>query len=375
MQEPIRVGIVGVGNCASSLIQGVNYYRAMNTDDVPGVMLTDIGGYRPTDIRFVLGFDVDRRKVGRAISEAIFAEPNCARLFQQDIRDEGQVLMGEIHDGVAPHMLDYHERINFQPADQEPVDVVQAIRDAQLDLLINYLPVGSQQATEFYARCAIEAGVPFLNCVPVFIASDPVWEQRFVAANLPLIGDDIKSMFGASILSQSLQETLFNRGHEVSFHSQINVGGNSDFANMMDPTRVVSKKLSKENVIRSQYQLRGKQESADAVFAGPSSFVPHHRDNKIAHIQIEAQGFGGAPVTVEAKLSVCDSENSAGVVIDTIRYLKVAHELGIVGALRGPSAWTQKTPPEQMHIEDAREECELLARREFTARTRRQLRA
>lgn len=374
MRDPIRVGIVGVGNCASSLIQGVNYYRTLNTDDVPGVMLADIGGYGPTDIQFVLGFDVDQRKVGKSIGEAIFSGSNCARVFHERISDPGQVLMGEVHDGIAGHMVDFHDRINFQPSEQEPVDVVAAMREAGIDLLINYLPVGSQQATEFYAQCAIEAGVPFLNCVPVFIASDAQWEQRFVDAGLPLVGDDIKSMFGASILSQVLQETLFNRGHEVSFHSQINVGGNTDFANMMDPARVASKKLSKENVIRSQYHLRGKQESADAVFAGPSSFVPHHGDNKIAYLQIEATGFGGAPVTVEAKLSVCDSENSAGVVIDTIRYLKVAHEMGIVGALRGPSAWTQKTPPEQMRIDEAQLECEHLARRELTDRTRNQVR-
>ncbi len=374
MGNPIRVGIVGVGNCASALIQGVNHYRALGRSDVPGVMLSDIGGYGPTDIRFVLGFDVDRRKVGKPLSEAIFAAPNCARIFHTDITDSGPVLMGEVHDGIAPHMLNYHERINFQPAKEEPVNVVNALHESKVDLLVNYLPVGSQKATEFYAECALAAGVPFLNCIPVFIASDETWEQRFIDAGLPLVGDDIKSMFGASILSQVLQETLFNRGHDVAFHSQLNIGGNTDFANMMDLDRVASKKTSKENVIRSQYQIRGKQPGADAVFAGPSSFIAHHGDNKTAHLQIEAEGFGGAPVTIEAKLSVCDSENSAGVVIDTIRYLKVAHEMGVVGALRGPSAWTQKTPPEQMRIEEAQQECEQLARRELTERTRRQIR-
>lgn len=374
MRKRIRVGVVGVGNCASALIQGVNYYRALNTRQIPGVMLSNIGGYEPTDLEFVLGFDVDQRKVGKPLKDAIFYPPNCARVFHTEIADDGMVLMGEPHDGIAAHMVDHHPRINFQPADVPPVDVVTALKEARVDLLVNYLPVGSQQATEFYVECALKAGVPVVNCIPVFIASDPEWEARFVEAGLPLIGDDIKSMFGASILSQTLQETLFNRGHEVGFHSQINIGGNSDFANMMDPSRVISKKVSKENVIRSQYQLRGKDASQDTVFAGPSSFIAHHGDNKIAHVQIEASGFGGAPVTIDAKLSVCDSENSAGVVIDAIRYLKVAHELGVVGSLRGPSAWTQKTPPEQMRIEDAQQECEYLAKRELTERTRGQLR-
>jgi myo-inositol-1-phosphate synthase len=369
----IRVGIIGVGNCASSLIQGVNYYKSLKKQDTAGVMIENIGGYLPTHIDFVLAFDVDERKVGKKLNNAVFAAPNCAREFYKDIKDDCVVKMGPILDGVAPHMIDYHDEINFRPAKVKPVDVVKAIRAAKIDVLINYLPVGSQKATEFYAQCAIDARVPFMNCIPVFIASNPVWEKKFLKAGLPLIGDDMKSMFGASIMSQALQETLLNRGHEVLFHSQLNVGGNSDFANMVDQSRLKSKKISKENVISSQHIIRNLEIPKDSIFAGPSSFVPYQKDNKVAYFRIEAKGFGGAPVSIDARLSVCDSENSAGVVIDAIRYLKVAQEMGLAGSLRGPSAWTQKTPPMQMTIDEALVECKALAGRVLTKVTQRQL--
>ena len=248
----IRIAVVGVGNCSSALIQGINYYRHRNQKDVPGVMYPDIGEYSADDIEVVAAFDVDKRKVGKPIGEAIFESPNNTRVFHTDVDDDTVVQMGIPLDGVAAHMADYHEDVNFQVSAEPHADITRILKDREVDIVVNYLPVGSQKATEFYVNAAIQADVAFLNCIPVFIASNPVWEKRFIDAGLPIIGDDMKSQFGASILSQILQETLFNRGHNVQFHQQLNVGGNSDFANMMDQSRLASKKTSKENVIRSQ---------------------------------------------------------------------------------------------------------------------------
>ena len=368
----IRIAVVGVGNCSSALIQGINYYRHRNQKDVPGVMYPDIGEYSADDIEVVAAFDVDKRKVGKPIGEAIFESPNNTRVFHTDVDDDTVVQMGIPLDGVAAHMADYHEDVNFQVSAEPHADITRILKDREVDIVVNYLPVGSQKATEFYVNAAIQADVAFLNCIPVFIASNPVWEKRFIDAGLPIIGDDMKSQFGAAILSQILQETLFNRGHNVQFHQQLNVGGNSDFANMMDQSRLASKKTSKENVIRSQNDIRGIPVPKDGIYAGPSSFIPYLQDNKVAYIKVSANGFGGSPVEIDCKLSVEDSPNSAGVVIDAIRFLKVAREMGIVGSLRGPSAWTQKTPPKQMTIEDAKLECDALASRNFSDLTERQ---
>ena len=369
----IRVGIIGVGNCASSLIQGVNYYKSLKSKDISGIMIQDIGGYLPTNIDFVLAFDVDERKVGKTLKDAVFSPPNCAREFYRGIKDKCVVQMGPILDGVASHMINFHDEINFKPSKKKPVDVVEAIHKAKIDILINYLPVGSERATEFYAQCAIDAKVPFLNCIPVFIASNKKWENKFIRAGLPLIGDDMKSMFGASIMSQILQETLLDRGHDILFHSQVNFGGNSDFGNMMDHSRLKNKKISKENVITSQNHIRKIAIPKDSIFAGPANFIAYQKDNKVAYFRIEAKGFGNAPVIIDARLSVCDSENSAGVVIDALRYLKVAHEMGISGSLRGPSAWTQKSPPLQMTIDEALAECRALANRQLSKTTKLQV--
>jgi myo-inositol-1-phosphate synthase len=368
----IRIAVVGVGNCSSALLQGINYYRHRNQKDVPGVMYPDIGEYAADDIEVVAAFDVDKRKVGIPIREAIFSDPNNTTTFHTEIDDDTVVEMGIPLDGIAAHMADYHEDVNFKVSNEPHADITRILKDREVDIVVNYLPVGSQKATEFYVNAAIQADVAFLNCIPVFIASNPVWEKRFVDAGLPIIGDDMKSQFGASILSQILQETLFNRGHSVEFHQQLNVGGNSDFANMMDQSRLASKKISKENVIRSQNDIRGIPVPKDGIYAGPSTFIPYLKDNKVAYIKVLAKGFGGAPVEIDCKLSVQDSPNSAGVVIDAIRFLKVAREMGIVGSLRGPSAWTQKTPPKQMTIEDAKLECDALAYRSFTDLTERQ---
>lgn len=359
----IKVAVVGVGNCFSALYQGFEYYKLNKDVSVPGLMFPDIGGYAPTDIEVVAAFDVDKRKVGQPVGKAIFAKPNCARVFAPKVPAGPKVLMGQVLDGVSEHMLEVPEDQGFRLSTAKPVDVVKALRDSGADILINYLPVGSQLATEFYADAAIEAGVAFLNCIPVFIASDPKWEKKFADAKLPIIGDDMRSAFGASIVSQVMQELAFDRGFVVDFHQQINIGGNTDFNNMMVHKRLESKKKSKENVIRAQNDLRGIEVPADSLFAGPSTYIPYLHDNKVAYFNLRLRGFGDAPVDVDIKLSVQDSENSAGVVIDAIRYLKVAHELGIVGALRGPSAWTQKTPPQQMTYADAKSACEAFALR------------
>lgn len=371
-KRKINVAIVGVGNCASALVQGVNYYKEHSGQNIPGIMFPDIGGYTVQDLNFVAAWDVDSRKVGLPLREAIFAQPNCCRVFQQNISDDCIVNMGSTLDGISPHMLTYHKKIHFEVSNNAEAsldDVVKILKDSNADILLNYLPVGSQLATEFYMNAAIKAGVAVVNCIPVFIASDPVWEQKFIDAKLPIIGDDMRSQVGASVLSQVLQELAYDRGCKVNFHQQLNVGGNSDFANMMNAERIVSKRISKENVIRSQNDLRNIDVAEDSLYAGPSSFVPYLKDNKVAYIRMELEAFGGASIEIDVKLSVQDSENSAGVVLDAVRYLQVAKEMGIVGSLRGPSAWTQKTPPEQMMYRDSLLECEMLARREYTELT------
>lgn len=354
----IKVAIVGTGNCASALVQGLQYY-SNSTEEVPGLLFQKIAGYTIQDIEVVTAFDVDCRKVGKHLGEALFSKPNCARKFYDlDPKFGPVVLKGEVLDGVSEYMELQPEDRGFRidPA-QQPVDVVQALKDSGAHILINYLPVGSQEATEYYAQCAIDAGVAFLNCIPVFIASNPKWGEKFINAGLPVIGDDMRSQVGASITSQVIQELLFDRGGEVIFHSQVNQGGNTDFNNMTVKERCESKKISKENVIRSQHEIRGIEAPEDSIFAGPAAFIPYLKDNKIAHFDIRALGFGGAPIQIDIKLSVQDSENSAGVVVDAIRYLKVALDNGVVGPLEGPSSWTQKTPPKQLPYSQAKDLC------------------
>ena len=372
-KKTIKIAVVGAGNCFSALYQGFTYYKDAAGEDIPGVMFADIGGYRPSDIEVVAVYDIDARKVGKPTGEAIFAKPNCARIFAPSVPSGPIVQMGHALDGFSEYMQEQPEDYGFRLSKAKPVDMVKSLKASGADILVNYLPVGSERASEFYAQAAIDAQVAFLNCIPVFIASNPKWEQKFIDAKLPLIGDDMRSQLGASVLSQVLQELAFDRGMVVDFHQQLNIGGNTDFNNMMVQSRLASKKKSKENVIRAQNDLRGIAVPENSLFAGPSTFLPYLKDNKVAYFNIRLRGFGDAPVTIDAKLSVQDSENSAGVVIDAIRYLKVARELGIVGALRGPSAWTQKTPPEQMMYADAKLECEALAKRKLTASVKRQL--
>lgn len=371
-KNSIKVAIVGVGNCASAIYQGLSYYKDFTGDKIPGVMFANIGGYQLQDIEVVAAFDVDARKVGLPMGQAIFEEPNCARIFAKDVPDGPVVQMGQVLDGVSEYMQAEREDRGFRVADKKPVDVVKALKDSGAQILVNYLPVGSQKATEFYMQAAIDAGVAVVNCIPVFIASNPEWEQKFIDAKLPIIGDDMRSQVGASVLSQMLQELAFDRGAEVDFHQQINIGGNTDFNNMMVQSRLESKKKSKENVIRAQNDIREIPLPKDSLFAGPSTFIPYLEDNKVAYLNVRLRGFGDAPITIDAKLSVQDSENSAGVVVDAIRYLQVAREMGMIGTINGPSAFTQKSPKYQMKFKDAMAECEAIALRQLTPVTRRE---
>jgi myo-inositol-1-phosphate synthase len=364
--DKIKVAIAGIGNCCGALYQGFEYYRDADQEHIPGIMFANIGGYYPRDIEVVAAFDIDSRKVGLPVGEAIFSPPNCMRVFQSTVSFGPTVQMGEPLDGFSDYMQEQAEDRGFRLADAEPVNITEALRESGADIFINYLPVGAELATRHYAQCCVDAGVAMVNCIPVFIASDPKWERKFIDAGLPIIGDDMRSQVGASILSQILQEMAFDRGVVVDFHQQVNIGGNTDFNNMTVQSRLSSKKQSKENVIRAQNKIRGIDVPEDSLFAGPSTYIPYLQDNKVAYFNLRLRGFGDAPIVLDAKLSVCDSENSAGVVIDAIRFLKVAKELGIVGALRGPSSWTQKTPPQQMMYADAKKECEALANRQLT---------
>ena len=372
-QKNIRVAIVGVGNCANSLYQGLTYYAGYTAgQERDGVMKSRIGGYSVANIEVVAAFDVDARKVGKNFRDAMWAKPNCTPEYEPNVPDGPIVQMGPVLDGVPEHMSHYPDDEAFRIGDQKPVDVAQILTDRKVDILINYLPVGSQKATEWYVEQCLKVGVSLLNCIPVFIASNPKWEQRFIDAGIPLVGDDMKSQFGASILSQMLQELAFARGLNVNAHIQRNVGGNTDFLNMVDQSRLKYKKVSKENVIRSQHIIRGVDPEESFLHAGPSEYIRYYGDNKVANFRVEMEGFLGAPVILDAQLSVIDSPNSGGVVIDAVRYLKVAREMGVVGALRGPSAFTQKTPPQQLMFSETLYECEAMSERKLTRFTKRQ---
>jgi len=387
----INVAIIGAGNCAKSLVEGVQYYTN-NPNNITGMMKSDIGGYKAENINFVAAFEIDERKVNQTLGVALKQRPNSAWDIVETIESTAPVYEAPVIDGYAALMDNYPEANRFlvdetlrNTTDRNRTSlsprkirewkdsIIEKLKEHNVEVLVNYLPVGSQKTTEFWAEICLETGISFVNCIPVFIASDPAWEKRFIEAGIPLIGDDMRSQFGASILSQMLQELAFERGHHVKAHIQRNVGGNTDFLNMEDKSRLASKKVSKENVIRAQNEIRGISTEDSFLHAGPSEYIPFYGDNKVANFRLELEGFGGAPVLLDAQLSVQDSPNSAGVVIDAIRYLKVARELGVVGALRGPSAFTQKTPPDQMMFADAVYECTELAARRLTDSTRKQL--
>jgi myo-inositol-1-phosphate synthase len=344
----VRVAIVGVGNCASSLVQGVEYYKdADPASRVPGLMHVQFGDYHVRDIEFVAAFDVDAKKVGRDIAEAIVAsENNTIKIC--DVPPSGvTVQRGPTMDGLG----EYYTEI-ITESDEQPVDVAQALRDVKADVLVSYLPVGSEQADRYYAQCAIDAGVAFVNALPVFIASDPVWAQKFTDAGLPIIGDDIKSQVGATITHRVMAKLFEDRGVELLRTYQLNFGGNMDFMNMLERKRLQSKKISKTQSVTSQ--IPHEMARAD-VHIGPSDHVPWLDDRKWAYVRLEGRSFGDTPLNLEYKLEVWDSPNSAGVIIDAVRAAKIAKDRGIGGPLISPSSYFMKSPPQQFSDDDARD--------------------
>jgi len=350
----IKIAIVGVGNCASSLVQGLYYYRDSKEHEAIGLMHWDLGGYAPGDIEVVAAFDVDKRKVGVDVNRAIFAKPNCTTVFCGDLPDCGvEVSMGRVLDGVAGHMQDYKDDRTFIVADAVEPDqerVVRMLKDSGADMLLNYLPVGSEEATRFYAGCALEAGIGFVNNIPVFIASDPDWSARFEERGLPIIGDDIKAQLGATITHRTLTDLFRKRGVKIERTYQLNTGGNTDFLNMLNRSRLESKKESKTEAVQSVAHQRIDD---DNIHVGPSDYVPWQNDNKVCFLRMEGKMFGDVPMEIELRLSVEDSPNSAGVSIDAIRCCKLALDRGYKGVLHPPSAYFCKHPPRQYTDDEA----------------------
>ncbi len=349
----VRLAIAGVGNCASSLVQGIEFYKNQDPSAVAGLMHPHVGAYAASDIDVVAAFDVDARKVGKPLHEAIYAEPNCTTIFQKEIPASDVVVqMGPVFDGVAAHMVNYPDNQAFRQADAAEVDVVQVLKDTKADVLVCYLPVGSEQAVRHYAQACLEAGVGMVNCVPVFIASNPEFAQQFKDKGLPIVGDDIKSQFGATILHRVLTRLLGDRGVRLQRTYQLNTGGNTDFLNMLEHDRLKSKKVSKTEAVQSQLDERLEEEN---IHIGPSDYVPWQKDNKVCFLRMEWDGFGDVPMHLEARLSVEDSPNSAGVAIDAIRCCKLALERNLGGPILSASAYTMKHPPKQVRDDDARQ--------------------
>ena len=346
--EPIRVGIVGVGNCASSFVQGLHHYRGVATDGaVPGLISPELGGYRIDDIAIASAFDVSAEKVGQDVAGAIHARPNNTHVFAEVPSSGVTVQRGPTLDGIGRYLQGIIEE---SPA---PVtDVVAELKRSRTQVLVNYLPVGAQRATEFYARCALDAGCALVNCIPVFIASDDAWRARFEARGLPVVGDDIKSQVGATILHRVLARLYEDRGVKIERTYQLNFGGNTDFLNMLERERLKSKKISKTQAVNSQIDV---PLASDRIHIGPSDFVPFLDDRKIAYIRLEGTGFGGVPLNAEVKLEVWDSPNSAGVVIDAVRCAKIALDRGLGGPVIGPSSYFMKSPPQQFTDPEARD--------------------
>jgi myo-inositol-1-phosphate synthase len=347
-KDKVRVATIGVGNCASSFVQGVEYYKdAHPGESVPGLMHVDIGGYHVGDIEFSAAFDIDADKVGKDLSEAIWSGQNNTIKFA-DVPELGvEVQRGMTHDGLGKYLK---EKITKAPG--ETADIVEILKDTRTDVVVSFLPVGSEQATKWYVEQVLEAGCGFVNCIPVFIAREPYWNRRFQKAGLPIVGDDIKSQVGATIVHRSLARLLGDRGVKMLRTSQLNVGGNMDFYNMLERERLESKKISKTNAVTS---ILGYELPEDDVYIGPSDYVPWLTDRKWAHIRVEGQAFGDVPLNLELKLEVWDSPNSAGIVIDAVRCCKLALNKGIGGQLDGPSSYLMKSPMNQRPDNEARE--------------------
>jgi myo-inositol-1-phosphate synthase len=350
-KRSIRVAIAGVGNCASSLVQGLTYYRdATGNEPIPGLMHADLGGYGIGDVEIVAAFDVAATKVGRDVAEAIYAVPNNTHRFADVEKTGVTVARGPTMDGIGKYLTDVVEESEAPVA-----DVAAVLRESGAEILVSYLPVGSEAATRFYAEQALESGCGFVNCIPVFIASRPEWQQKFEAEGLPIIGDDIKSQVGATIVHRVLANLFRERGVRLDRTYQLNFGGNTDFLNMLERERLQSKKISKTQAVTSQFDV---PLPADDVHVGPSDHVPWLADRKMAYIRLEGTTFGGVPLNAELKLEVWDSPNSAGVVIDAIRCARLALDRGLGGALIGPSSYFMKSPPRQFTDDEARRRVE-----------------
>ncbi len=364
-RAPIRIAIAGIGNCASSLLQGLAYYAKANSNSrnghhAAGLLHPAIGGYRPSDIRVVAAFDIDERKVGKPLEAACLAEPNCTTQFLKRYPRYGvRVQMGPVLDGVAPHMRQYPRSQTFLVSRTKPTNVARILRQSRAEILLSYLPVGSVRATEAYATACLEAGVSLINCIPVFIASSKTWATRFAQRGIPLIGDDVKGQIGATILHRTLAQLFMARGAVIDRTYQLNVGGNTDFLNMLNQDRLKMKKISKTEAV--QTVLSKRLDSGD-IHIGPSDYVSWQRDRKVCFLRIEGRGFGDCPIEIEARLSVEDSPNSAGMTIDAIRCLRLARDRTLSGPLLSISAWTMKHPPHPMPDEEARQLLEAFIR-------------
>jgi myo-inositol-1-phosphate synthase len=360
MGEVIRVAVAGVGNCASSLLQGITYYRRRLQDDkvreTLGLMHYDLGGYSPGDVRCVSAFDIDVRKVGQPLEKAVFAPPNCTKTICAEMDESGvTVQMGPVLDGYSDHMAEFPENQRFIPARKKPVDVAAALKRSGAEILLNYLPVGSQKATEHYVEACLKAGVSLVNCIPVFIASTRKWAERFRKAGIPIVGDDIKAQLGATIVHRVLTRLFRDRGVGLDATYQLNTGGNTDFLNMLNRERLTSKKESKTEAVQSQLETPLPD---DQVHIGPADYVPWQHDNKVCFLRMEGRGFAGVPLNLELRLSVEDSPNSAGVAIDAVRCCRLARDRGTGGPLTSVSAYLMKHPPEQMGDTEAQGQVE-----------------
>lgn len=350
----IKIAIVGVGNCASSLVQGLTYYKNIeDTEKVVGLMHTVLGGYRISNIEVVAAFDVNKTKVGKDVADAIYAEPNNTKIFTKVKKTGVTVHNAKVFDGIGEYLKDI-----ITPSKNAIQDPIKILKSSGADILINYLPVGAQKATEYWAEVCLKAGIAMINCIPVFIASNKAWVKKFKDASIPVIGDDIKSQVGATILHRTLVNLFLDRGMPIDHTYQLNVGGNTDFQNMLEKERLTSKKVSKTQSVTSQLELRDERIDSENVYIGPSDFVPWLKDNKVAFIRIESRHFGDIPANVEVRLSVEDSPNSAGVVIDAIRCAKLALNNKLGGTLNEASAYFMKSPPVQFTDTIARQNLE-----------------
>ena len=355
-KNPIRIAVVGVGNCASALIQGIEFYKESSLKnskfETLGLMHLDIGGYNPWNIEVGAAFDIDRRKVGKPLKEALFAKPNCTKILYTNLNDSGvTVSMGEVLDGVSEHMKHYPEERTFVVASKKPCNVEKTLKNSGVDILLNYLPVGSDQATAFYAEACLSTGVSLINCMPSFIVSEHQWARRFEEKGIPVVGDDVKSQMGATIIHRALVKLFEDRGVRLDRTYQINTGGNTDFLNMLNRDRLRNKRISKTEAIQSQLIFPLEPEN---IHIGPSDYVPWQNDNKVCFLRMEGRGFGEVPLNLEMRLSVEDSPNSGGITVDTIRCCRIARNRRIGGPLISISAYAMKHPITQFPDNEAK---------------------